>query len=81
MPCWAFPEIIRDEMLGPVGQPVYRDYANDIHKSGARLLSVINDILDVTRLESGSLVIEDQPENAQDIIAQAIKAGAQGHRR
>jgi PAS domain S-box-containing protein len=69
----GFSEIIRDEMLGPVGQPVYRDYANDIHKSGARLLSVINDILDVTRLESGSLVIEDQPEDARDVIARAIK--------
>lgn len=69
----GFSEIIRDEMLGPVGQPVYRDYADDIHKSGARLLSVINDILDVTRLESGSLVIEERPEDPQDIVAQAIK--------
>ncbi len=69
----GFSEIIRDEMLGPVGQPVYRDYAGDIHKSGARLLSVINDILDVTRLESGSLVIEDRPEDPQDIVVQAIK--------
>ena len=69
----GFSEIIRDEMLGPVGQPVYRDYANDIHRSGTRLLSVINDILDVTRLESGSLVIEDQPEGARDVITQAIK--------
>jgi PAS domain S-box-containing protein len=69
----GFSEIIRDEMLGPVGQPVYRDYANDIHKSGARLLSVINDILDVTRLESGSLIIEDRPDDPRDVIAQAIK--------
>ncbi|HEX2761623.1 MAG TPA: PAS domain-containing sensor histidine kinase [Rhizomicrobium sp.] len=69
----GFSEIIRDEMLGPVGQPVYRDYANDIHKSGARLLAVINDVLDVTRLESGSLAIEDQPESPQEIIGQAIK--------
>jgi PAS domain S-box-containing protein len=68
----GFSEIIRDEMLGPVGQPVYRDYANDIHKSGTRLLSVINDVLDVTRLESGSLAIEDQPENALEVIDQAI---------
>src|ERR1700761_890762 len=52
---WGFSEIIRDEMLAPVGQTVYRDYAADIHKSGTRLLSVINDVLDVTRLESGTL--------------------------
>jgi len=69
----GFSEIIRDEMLGPVGQPVYRDYAADIHKSGARLLSVINDVLDVTRLESGSLTIEERPENSLDVIEQAVK--------
>ena len=69
----GFSEIIRDEMLGPVGQPVYRDYAADIHKSGARLLAVINDVLDVTRLESGSLTIEARPENPLDVIEQAVK--------
>jgi two-component system cell cycle sensor histidine kinase PleC len=69
----GFSEIIRDEMLGPVGQPVYRDYADDIHRSGARLLAVINDVLDVTKLESGSVVLEERPENPQDIIDQAIK--------
>jgi signal transduction histidine kinase len=69
----GFSEIIRDEMLGPVGQPVYRDYAGDIHKSGARLLAVINDVLDVTKLESGSVVLDERQENPQDIIDEAIK--------
>jgi PAS domain S-box-containing protein len=68
----GFSEIIRDEMLGPVGQPVYRDYADDIHKSGARLLSVINDVLDVTRLQSGSLVLDERPEGPREIAEQAI---------
>ena len=49
----GFSEIIRDEVLGPVGHEAYRDYAGDIHKSGARLLTVINDVLDVSRLEGG----------------------------
>jgi signal transduction histidine kinase len=69
----VFSEIIRDEMLGPVGNDAYRDYANDIHKSGARLLAVINDVLDVTKLASGSVVLEDRPENPHDIMEQAIK--------
>ncbi len=68
----GFSEIIRGEMLGPVGQPAYRDYADDIHKSGARLLAVINDVLDVTRLQSGSLVLEEGPDSPQDIVEQAI---------
>lgn len=73
----GFSEIIRDQVLGPVGQQAYRDYAGDIHKSGARLLAVINDVLDVSRLEGGSLTIEDRPESVRDIADQAIKL-AQG---
>ena len=69
----GFSEIIRDQVLGPVGQDAYRDYAGDIHKSGARLLAVINDVLDVSRLEGGILTIEARPESVRDIVAQAIQ--------
>lgn len=68
----GFSEIIRDEMLGPVGHASYRDYAGDIHKSGARLLSVINDVLDVSRLEGGLLTIEARHENVLDVAERAI---------
>ncbi|HXB52063.1 MAG TPA: histidine kinase dimerization/phospho-acceptor domain-containing protein, partial [Rhizomicrobium sp.] len=54
----GFSEIIRDEVLGPIGHEGYREYAGDIHTSGARLLAVINDVLDVSRLEGGLLTIE-----------------------
>jgi len=69
----GFSEIIRDQMLGPVGHDAYRDYAGDIHKSGTRLLAVINDVLDVTRLEGGLLTIEARPENFLDVAESAIK--------
>jgi PAS domain S-box-containing protein len=68
----GFSEIIRDELLGPVGHEGYRDYAGDIHKSGARLLSVINDVLDVSRLEGGLLTIEARPESVADVGDGAI---------
>jgi len=68
----GFSEIIRDEMLGPIGQAVYRDYADDIHKSGSRLLSVINDVLDVTRLQAGAVVLEEKPEGPRDVMEMAI---------
>jgi len=68
----GFSEIIRDEVLGPVGNESYRDYAGDIHKSGAKLLSVINDVLDVSRLEGGLLSIETRPESVRDVAEQAI---------
>lgn len=68
----GFSEIIRDELLGPVGHSAYRDYAGDIHNSGARLLAVINDVLDVSRLEGGLLTIEAQDENLLDLAERAI---------
>ncbi len=63
----GFSEIIRDEVMGPVGHDAYRDYAADIHASGKRLLSIINDVLDVSRLEGGQLTIEARPTHARDI--------------
>jgi signal transduction histidine kinase len=79
----GFSEIIRDEVLGPAGVAAYRDYAGDIHKSGTRLLTVINDVLDVSRLEGGLLTIEMRPENVLDVAEVAIKLarGATSERR
>lgn len=49
----GFSEIIKNEVLGPIGQRAYWEYARDIHESGARLLKVINEILDVSRIDAG----------------------------
>jgi PAS domain S-box-containing protein len=68
----GFSEIIRDQILGPVGQPAYRDYAGDIHSAGRRLLAIINDVLDVSRLEGGQLAIDMRLTSAQEVAEQAI---------
>ncbi|MCL2468863.1 MAG: PAS domain-containing sensor histidine kinase [Alphaproteobacteria bacterium] len=49
----GFSEIIRDQLFGAVGQPQYVEYAGDIHDSGQLLLSLINDILDMSKIEAG----------------------------
>ena len=54
----GFSEIIARECLGPVGSQRYREYAGDIHNSGSHLLSLINDLLDVAKIESGRMEIE-----------------------
>jgi len=69
----GFSEIIRDEVLGPAGVTAYRDYAGDIHRSGTKLLTVINDVLDVSRLEGGMLTIEMRPENVLDVAEVALQ--------
>ena len=53
----GFSEIIAQECFGPVGSERYRDYAGDIHSSGAHLLSLINDLLDVAKIEAGRMDI------------------------
>jgi signal transduction histidine kinase len=51
----GFSEILQREMLGPIGVAAYRDYAHDILSSGKHLLSLISDILDFVKADSGSL--------------------------
>ncbi len=56
----GFAEIIRDEVVGPIGEPRYRDYAKDIHESAEHLLDVINDILDIAKAEAGKLQLAEE---------------------
>ena len=56
----GFSEIIASETLGPAGSGKYRDYAVDIHDSGQHLLALINDLLDLSKVESGlDEILED----------------------
>ena len=49
----GFSETMLSELLGPLGAPRYREYLESIHASGAHLLSLINDILDIARFDAG----------------------------
>jgi signal transduction histidine kinase len=51
----GFSELIRDEAVGPIGNPTYRAYAADIHQAGGFLLAVLNDILDFAKIEAGRM--------------------------
>lgn len=69
----GFSEIIAQECFGPVGSDRYRDYASDIHSSGAHLLSLINDLLDVAKIESGRMEIAPHPLDAAHIFDISLK--------
>lgn len=54
----GFSEVMRSQMFGPIGSEKYAEYSHDIHKSGQFLLDVINDILDMSKIEAGRMQLE-----------------------
>ncbi|MBV9062548.1 MAG: HAMP domain-containing histidine kinase, partial [Alphaproteobacteria bacterium] len=69
----GFSEIIAKECFGPVGSPRYADYALDIHSSGTHLLSLINDLLDIAKIEAGRMEIQPRPLEARRTFEAALK--------
>jgi two-component system cell cycle sensor histidine kinase PleC len=57
----GFSEVMSNEVLGPMSNPTYRDYANDVHESGQHLLDLINEILDLSRIEAGRYQLNEEP--------------------
>ncbi len=58
----GFSEVMKEEHLGPVQNPRYLSYAGDIHSSGRYLLGIINDILDLSKIEAGKMSLENAEE-------------------
>lgn len=69
----GFSEVIGDELFGPVGHKKYREYAQDIQASGHHLLDMINDILDISRIEAGKLELAQAPVSISAVIEQAMQ--------
>ena len=64
----GFAQIIKGELAGPVGSERYLNYASDIHQSGSHLLSLINDILDISKVESGNMELREEQIDLSDLI-------------
>jgi len=56
----GFSEVMANEVLGPMGNPTYREYASDVHDSGQHLLDLINEILDLSRIEAGRYQLNEE---------------------
>ncbi len=69
----GFSEIIGGEMFGPTGHPRYVDYAKDIYASGHMLLQIIDDLLDLSRVEHGKLELHAESLTAKDVIGGCLR--------
>jgi PAS domain S-box-containing protein len=68
----GFAEVIKDEIFGPVGLRKYAEYARDIHGSGRHLLDLINDILDLSKLESGMLELREEIVDLGGLVDECV---------
>ncbi|MGE3877373.1 MAG: sensor histidine kinase, partial [Parvibaculaceae bacterium] len=69
----GFSELIKTQALGPLGHDKYREYASDVHDSGRRLLDIINDVLDMARIETQQSTLEQDDVDLAEIVALGIR--------
>jgi len=68
----GFSEVMMAERFGPIGNERYRQYLKDIHASGGHLLSLINDLLDLSKIEAGQLDLTFANVSLNDLTQQCV---------
>jgi two-component system cell cycle sensor histidine kinase PleC len=69
----GFSEVMMNEVLGPVANSSYKEYVGDIHESGQHLLNLINEILDLSRIEAGRQELSEEPVHLAHLVAECHK--------
>jgi PAS domain S-box-containing protein len=64
----GFSEVLRDGLFGPLGNPRYTEYAEDIHASGVHLLAIINDILDLAKIDADKMELHESDIAIPELI-------------
>lgn len=68
----GFSEVMLDERFGPIGNERYRDYMRDIHASGSHIMSLVNDLLDLSKVEAGKMDLKFEAVPLADLIAECV---------
>jgi two-component system cell cycle sensor histidine kinase PleC len=68
----GFSEVMSSEVLGPLANPVYKEYSGDIHRSGQHLLNLINEILDLSRIEAGRYDLSEEALSLLEVAEDCI---------
>ena len=69
----GFSELMMNETFGPVGTEKYKEYMNDIHMSAEHLLSIINEVLDMSKIEAGRLELAEETFSIEDMIVSVCR--------
>lgn len=69
----GFSEVLRDQLLGPLGSATYVGYAGDIHRAGSYLLALINDLLDLSKIEAGKYEVMMRAINLTGLVDDTVK--------
>ncbi len=69
----GFSDMMRSQSFGPLGSPKYEEYANDIYDSGTLLVSLINDVLDVAKIEAGKYALVEEDLSIASTVKTSIR--------
>jgi len=64
----GFSEVMMEERFGPVGNDRYKEYLRDIHVSGTHIMSLVNDLLDLSKIEAGKLELTFEAVGLNDVV-------------
>ena len=70
----GFTELMLQERLGPIGNSRYKGYVEDIHQSGLYALSLLNDLLDISKIEAGKFELDFTAVDAPEIILECVNS-------
>jgi len=68
----GFSEMMAEERFGPIGSPRYLEYAHDIGNSGKHVLDIVNDLLDISKIEAGQVSMEFVSVSLNDHLAESV---------
>ncbi|NWG72012.1 MAG: PAS-domain containing protein [Parvularculaceae bacterium] len=69
----GFSEIMRSELYGPLGDEKYKEYVDDILQSGRHLLELIDDVLDMSKIEAGTFELEPRRIDLEKILQECVR--------
>ncbi len=68
----GFADMMAGERFGPIGHPRYTEYANDIVRSGRHVLDIVNDLLDISKIEAGEMELDFEAVGLNEAVASAV---------